>query len=143
LSSRRWKEQARSLRTRRAWRSRTKIHPLAGPVYVAGAEPGDTLVVEVHRLEHRGWGWNGVIPGFGLLVDDFGTPYIHHYALEGETCVFRDDIRIPFEPFCGVMGVAPREPGRFDTTPPRENAGNIDISSSPAGTATRPRGTGR
>lgn len=111
----------------------TKIHPLTGPVYVESAEPGDTLVVDVIALEHRGWGWNGVIPGFGLLADDFETPYIHHYALEGDTCVFRDDIRIPFEPFCGVMGVAPREPGRFVTTPPRQNAGNIDIRHLTAG----------
>ena len=41
--------------------------------------------------------------------------------------MFRKDIVIPFEPFCGVMGVAPREPGRLNTIPPRENGGNIDI----------------
>jgi acetamidase/formamidase len=111
-----------------------RIHPLTGPVYVEGAEPGDVLEVEVLDLEHRGWGWNGVIPDFGLLAADFQEPYIHHYELVGEECVFRSDIRIPFEPFCGVMGVAPREPGRFDTAPPRENAGNVDIRHLTAGT---------
>ena len=111
----------------------TKIHPLTGPVVVAGAEPGDTLAVEVIALEHRGWGWNGVIPGFGLLADEFERPYIHHYRLEGDTCVFSEEIHIPFEPFCGVMGVARSEPGRFITAPPRENAGNIDIRHLTAG----------
>lgn len=111
----------------------TKIHPLAGPVLVAGAEPGDTLAVEVVALEHRGWGWNGVIPGFGLLADEFERPYIHHYRLEDDVCVFGDEIQIPFEPFCGVMGVARSEPGRFITAPPRENAGNIDIRHLTAG----------
>jgi acetamidase/formamidase len=33
------------------------------------------------------------------------------HPLTGAECVFRPDIRIPFEPFCGVMGVAPRERG--------------------------------
>ena len=103
------------------------IHPLTGPVYVEGAEPGDALEVEVIRLKHKGWGWNAVIPGFGLLADDFSTPYLHHYKLGRKHCEFRRDIRIPFEPFCGVMGVAPREPGRINTIPPRENGGNIDI----------------
>ncbi len=103
------------------------IHPLTGPVYVEGAEPGDTLEVEILSLKHKRWGWNAVIPGFGLLADDFPNPYLHHYKLGRTHCQFREDILIPYEPFCGVMGVAPREPGRLNTIPPRENAGNIDI----------------
>ena len=103
------------------------IHPLTGPVYVQGAEPGDTLEVEILSLKHKRWGWNAVIPGFGLLADDFPNPHLHHYKLGRTHCQFREDILIPYEPFCGVMGVAPREPGRLNTIPPRENAGNIDI----------------
>ena len=103
------------------------IHPLTGPVYVEGAEPGDALVVDMVSIKHKGWGWNAVIPGFGLLADDFTEPYLHHYKLGETTCEFRLDIQIPYEPFCGVMGVGPREAGRFNTIPPRENAGNIDI----------------
>ena len=103
------------------------IHPLTGPVYVEGAEPGDGLEVEVISIKHKGWGWNAVIPGFGLLGEDFPNPYLHHYKLGRTHCEFRKDILIPYEPFCGVMGVAPRESGRLNTIPPRENAGNIDI----------------
>ncbi len=103
------------------------IHPLTGPVYVENAEPGDGLEVEVLSIKNKGWGWNAVIPGFGLLGEDFPNPYLHHYKLRRTNCEFRKDILIPYEPFCGVMGVAPREPGRLNTIPPRENAGNIDI----------------
>src|SRR5437773_7205184 len=103
------------------------IHPLTGPVYVDSAEPGDALVVDIISIKHKGWGWNAIIPHFGLLADDFPEPYLHHYKLGETTCEFRPDIQIPFEPFCGVMGVAPREPGRLSTFPPRENGGNIDI----------------
>jgi acetamidase/formamidase len=109
------------------------IHPLTGPVYVEGAQPGDALDVEIISLKHKGWGWNAVIPGFGLLADDFPNAYLHHYKLGRTHCEFRPDIRIPYEPFCGVMGVAPREPGRLNTIPPRENGGNIDIRHLTAG----------
>jgi acetamidase/formamidase len=114
------------------------IHPLTGPVFVEGAKPGDTLVVDVVALEHKGWGWNGVIPGFGLLGSEFDEPHIHHYALEGDTCVFGSGIEIPFEPFCGIMGVALDEDGRFDTAPewwqrrhPSPHSGNPRLSSRP------------
>jgi len=90
------------------------IHPLTGPVYVEGAEPGDALVVDIVSIKHKGWGWNAVIPGFGLLAEDFTEPYLHHYKLGETTCEFRSDIHIPYEPFCGVMGVGPREAGRFN-----------------------------
>ena len=103
------------------------IHPLTGPVYVEGAEPGDALVVDIVSIKHKDWGWNAVIPGFGLLAEDFAAPYLHIYKLGETTCEFRPDIQIPYEPFCGVMGVGPREAGRLTTIPPRENAGNIDI----------------
>lgn len=106
-----------------------RVHPLTGPVYVRGAEPGDVLEVEILELNHKGWGWNGHLPGFGLIPDDFDYPFVQHWRLEGDTCYFRDDerVQVPFEPFCGVMGVAPEEPGRIDTIPPRFNGGNIDI----------------
>ena len=103
------------------------IHALNGPVAIRGAEPGDVLVIDIVSLEHGGWGWNGVIPGFGLLADDFTEPYIHHYELIDDRCIFDEHIAIPYEPFCGTMGVALDEDGRFDTAPPRRNGGNIDI----------------
>jgi acetamidase/formamidase len=50
------------------------VNPLTGPVYIRGAEPGDALEVEVIGFEHAGWGWNGLIPGFGLLADEYPEP---------------------------------------------------------------------
>src|SRR6476661_593423 len=46
-------------------------HPLTGPVYVEGAEPGDLLEVEILGYEHRGVGITGFVPGFGFLADVF------------------------------------------------------------------------
>jgi acetamidase/formamidase len=107
----------------------SRIHPLTGPVFVKSAQPGDTLEVEILKLEHKGWGWNGHIPGFGLLAADFDYPFVQHWRLAGGSCFFKDSdkVEVPFEPFCGVMGVAPKEGGRLPTIPPRFNGGNIDI----------------
>jgi len=108
----------------------SRAHALTGPVAVRGAEPGDTLEVDILELKHQGWGWTAFKPrGIGLIPEDFDAPYLQHWTLEGDTCRFRDsnEVAVPFEPFCGVMGVAPAEAGRLNTAPPRANAGNIDI----------------
>jgi len=104
------------------------IHALVGSVYVKGTNAGDTLQVEVLDMKHKGWGWTGHLNGFGLLADDFEFAYIHHWNLDGDKCRFGvNDIVVPFAPFCGVMGVAPKENERMSTIPPRLNGGNIDI----------------
>jgi len=43
----------------------TRVNIIAGPVYVDGAEPGDTLKVTLLGFEPSGWAWTGIIPGFG------------------------------------------------------------------------------
>lgn len=53
-----------------------RLYPLAGPIRVEGAQPGDTLAVEILDLRTRGWGWTGILPGLGLLPDDFPEPYL-------------------------------------------------------------------
>lgn len=103
------------------------IHPLTGPVAVVGAQPGDTLEVEVLDIRPKAWGWTGILPGFGLLADDYPDPYLKVWELQDGYTYFKPGIRILLEPFCGVMGVAPAEPGSLDTIPPRLNGGNIDI----------------
>jgi acetamidase/formamidase len=104
------------------------IHALVGSVYVKGAKPGDALQVEILDLKHKGWGWSGHLQHFGLLADDFDYAYIHHWKLEGDQCIFGvQDIVVPFQPFCGCMGVAPQEPGRITTIAPGKFGGNIDV----------------
>jgi acetamidase/formamidase len=103
------------------------IHPLTGPVEVVGAQPGDMLEVEVLDIRPKEWGWTAIIPGFGLLAADFPEPYLNVWELHDDHAYFKPGIRIPLEPFCGVMGVAPAEAGSLDTIPPRLNGGNIDI----------------
>lgn len=100
--------------------------PVQGPVYVEGAEPGDTLQIEVLELQTADWGWTAIIPGFGLLADEFPEPALKIWELRDGYAQFDPGIRIPLEPFCGEIGVAPGEPGAFSTIPPSLNGGNID-----------------
>jgi len=111
-----------------------RLYPLAGPVFVKGARPGDVLEVEILDLQALDWGWTGIIPGLGLLAADFSEPYIRHFDLSnGKTAALRDDILIPIAPFCGTMGVATDEPGPKDVLPPTKGAGNIDTRHLTAG----------
>lgn len=104
------------------------IHPLTGPVYVEGAQPGDVLAVTLHKIEIGDWGWVGISPGFGLLADEFKEPYLRTFKLGKNTKAigFSDKITIPLKPFPGVMGVAPDTDEMLSTIPPRANGGNMD-----------------
>lgn len=104
------------------------VHPLTGPVYVEGAEPGDVLAVTLHKIEIGDWGWVGIFPGFGLLADEFSEPYLKTYELgkDKKDIQFSDKITIPLKPFPGVMGVAPDTEEMLSTIPPRANGGNMD-----------------
>jgi acetamidase/formamidase len=107
----------------------SRVHALNGSIYVNGAEPGDALEVEILEMHHKGWGWTGHIPGFGLLAEDFDFTYMHQWRLLGDICQSSQDARIalPFEPHIGCIGVAPAEAGRLNTVPPRANGGNMDV----------------
>lgn len=86
-----------------------RIHPLTGPVYVEGAEPGDLLAVKIEAIDTADRGFTMVMPGFGFLREHFTTPYLVHWEMSGGFAYSRDlpGVRIPGAPFMGVMGVAP------------------------------------
>jgi acetamidase/formamidase len=111
----------------------SKLYPLAGPVYVRGAEPGDTLAVEVLEVRNDDFGWSSIAPDEGLL-EEFNERYVYKWELtDPDFAHFEKGIRIPVRPFCGVMGVAPPEPGSFAVMPPGRHGGNMDIKHLTAG----------
>ncbi len=104
------------------------IHPITGPVFVEGAQPGDVIAVTLHKIEAGEWGWTGIFPGFGYLADEFTDPYLKTFAIDKDrkTIDFNDKIKLPLKPFPGVMGVAPATDSLLSTIPPRANGGNMD-----------------
>ncbi|MCZ6720286.1 MAG: acetamidase/formamidase family protein [Alphaproteobacteria bacterium] len=107
-----------------------RVNPVAGPVYVDGAEPGDALKVTIVDLDPSGWAWTAIVPGFGLLADDFTEPALHIWSYDKtfkEPALFGPGAKVPLKPFCGTIGVAPGEAGSFSTIPPSETGGNMDV----------------
>jgi acetamidase/formamidase len=108
----------------------TRVNPIAGPVFVDGAEPGDALKVTLTDIVGSGWGWTAIIPGFGLLADEFPDPALHIWSYDNSfktPTLFGPGAKIPLKPFCGTIGVAPAEPGAFSTVPPYAQGGNMDV----------------
>jgi formamidase len=84
-------------------------HPLAGPVRVEGAEPGDLLRVEFVAYRAADFGVTAVIPGFGYLADLFPDPYLVKWDIDGGYARSAElpGIAVPAATFAGVAGVAP------------------------------------
>jgi acetamidase/formamidase len=104
-----------------------RVYPLAGPIAVRDAQPGDTLAVEILDIRTRGWGWTAILPGLGLLPDDFPDPYLRVFEFtDGDTIRFREDIEVPVTPFFGTMGVCPEGASAQPVMPPGTFGGNMD-----------------
>jgi acetamidase/formamidase len=104
-----------------------RVDQVNGPIAVEGAEPGDTLQVDLLEFEPDGWGWTASIPGFGLLADDFPDPAYKVTPVPGSSgwTEFWPGVRVPLAPFCGEIGVAPVT-GPRSTIPPDTHGGNMD-----------------
>jgi len=109
------------------------VNPVTGPVFIKGAKPGMTLVVDILAFGAASWGWTALIPGFGLLADAFPEPVLKTSKIANNTVDFLGGLRVPVRPFCGTIGVAPAETGRHSIVPPRAVGGNMDIRHLTAG----------
>jgi acetamidase/formamidase len=104
------------------------VNPVSGPIYVKGAEPGDALAVELLELRPQAWGWTAIIPGFGLLADEYAEPWLRISDVDAERgrIRFSERVTLPYRPFPGTLGVAPAEPGSHSIVPPSRFGGNMD-----------------
>jgi acetamidase/formamidase len=119
-------EELKKLRT--DWPGRGPMS-LTGPIFVNGAEPGDSLRIKIQKIVPRPWGANFNIPGmFGEFPKDFPDGQVKYFYLDGDRKIaeFAPGIEIPLRPFPGTLGVARAEPGRYNAVPPGPYAGNLD-----------------
>jgi acetamidase/formamidase len=97
-------------------------HALAGPIFVRGARPGQTLVARIDEVEPGDWG-----------VTHGGPEHAIHWELaDGVGRAL--GLELDLAPFLGVMGMPPPEPGVHSTGPPRRWGGNMDCKELVAGT---------
>jgi len=105
-------------------------HPMTGPIYVEGAEPGDSLEVRLLAIDFlHTFGVAAFSPGGGVLPSDF--PYAQlrliRWQAGADSVEFRPGLRLPLAPFFGSIGVAPPVlSGRVSSTPPGWHGGNLD-----------------
>jgi acetamidase/formamidase len=135
-------------------------HILTGPIYIEGAERGDTLAVEMLEITTRvpyginsssstGGVFSATYPGAKgepIPVTEFpSTNHLIRTGVENDRPVafFADNIRVPMQPFFGTMAVAPDHPtigdpgvrveGLQTSGPPGAYGGNMDFRDLKAG----------
>ena len=98
-------------------------HSITGPIYVEGAEPGDTLELRILKIVPKEYGQNFNLPGkefpTGLLPKEFPEGFVRYYKfdLKKMQTEFKPGIVVDLKPFPGVIAVAP------DPDEPKEKAG--------------------
>jgi len=124
-------------------------NPQTGPFYVEGAEPGDTIVVRIEKLEPaREYAFSVSFPGFGALKGTDKTAMLNpdlpetvwYYEVDRKAGVGRTRSQdgkhaweVPLAPFLGCLGVAPGSGEVRSTIVPGDFGGNMDCPEVRAG----------
>jgi len=129
-------------------------HSITGPIFVTGAEPGDTLEVRILKIVPKPDAFNFNLPGkefptVGLLAAEFPEGFVRYFKLDlvKMQTEFKPGIMIDLKPFPGTfaVGVDPNEPpakagppirdakGRTSTLRPWKNGSNMDLNELQAG----------
>src|SRR4029453_10759219 len=141
--------QDKAIPGRRPGFDRTPPHanPLAGPVYLEGAERGDVLVVSVEDILVDSYSWIAIGPRRGPLGEstrwpelsaDYTTKIFKHTPAPSGTTGdgtlhFSDKLSWPITPFIGTLGVAPDREVTTSLDGQGEWGGNLDIPDPPGG----------
>lgn len=128
-------------------RSPPMVNPVAGPIYVQGAERGDTLVVVLEEIVVDSYSWIAIGPRRGPLGEstrwpelssDYTTRIFRHEpgpsgTMRDGTLHFNERISWPITPFVGTLGVAPDREVVTSADGQGEWGGNLDIRDCCAG----------
>jgi len=114
------------------------LNPQNGPMWINGAEKGDTLAVYIESIVPRGpqpRGTTVIMPEFGGLVGTGQTALLNpalpervkklEITLETGT-KWNDKITLPYEPFIGTIGTSP-EIEAISSLVPDYYGGNMDL----------------
>jgi acetamidase/formamidase len=129
--------------TRRPGFDRNPPHanPIGGPVYLEGAERGDTLAVTIEDILVADYSWIAIGPRRGPLGEstrwpelsaDYTTLIFKHTpgpsgTTRDGTLHFNDQLSWPITPFIGTLGVAPDREVTTSLDGQGDWGGNLDI----------------
>jgi len=122
-------------------RSPPHANPIGGPVYLEGAERGDTLVVHLDDIVVGDYSWIAIGPRRGPLGEstrwpelssDYTTRIFRHTpgpsgSMRDGTLHFSDRVSWPITPFIGTLGVAPDREVATSLDGQGDWGGNLDI----------------
>jgi amidase len=102
-----------------------RVNAATGPIAVRGAEPGDSLVVELLEVRPAERGFATLIPGIGQLIEQVEAPLTQVFRVEGDTVHMSERISFPLRPMVGVIGVATEGEELFNGFA-GQHGGNLD-----------------
>jgi acetamidase/formamidase len=122
-------------------RSPPHANPIAGPVYLEGAQRGDTLAVTVEEIVVADYSWIAVGPKRGPLGEstrwpelsgEYTTKIFRHTpgpsgTTRDGTLHFSDRLAWPITPFIGTLGVAPDREVTTSLDGQGDWGGNLDV----------------
>ena len=124
-------------------------HSMTGPIYVNGAEPGDTLEIRILKIVPKPFAINFNLPGkdfptIGALATEMPEGFVKFFQIDPnkKTVEFKPGIEIDLAPFPGTFAVgidpsdpSPRKGGVKDdpmapvsTLRPWKNGSNMDVN---------------
>ena len=85
------------------------LAPVSGPIAIEGAEPGDSVAIDLLEIEPKGEGSNAILRDFGVLREEFSEPAIIACPIRDGKAWFGDRVPIPLHPNLGTLSTMPPE----------------------------------
>ena len=103
----------------------TQLNPATGPIFIEGAEPGDTLSVTLHDIKPGTRGVARTYDKNGQLQHLITGEHVQFFDVANGVVTMNERVSFPASPMLGVIGVAP-ESGEILTMPAGKHGGNLD-----------------
>src|SRR3989442_9470274 len=100
------------------------LAPIAGPVRVRGAEPGDAVVVDLLEITPHGDGKTAIFRDFGVLRAEFGEPTAVGCPVKDGYAWFGGPIPLP--PNSKLATLSPLPPHGLQPPHPLTDPGDLD-----------------
>ena len=104
-----------------------RVNPATGPIFVNGAEKGDTLKVTIEKINIDTQGVLLTGPGIGMLGDELTEMTKKIVQIKDDKVIFNDKLSFPITKMIGVIGVAP-EQDEIPCGTPYSHGGNMDTT---------------
>jgi len=111
----------------------SKVNGATGPIFITGAEPGDTLVVNIEEIRVTEKGVIAVIPKQGVLRDKVFKATLKVVSIDDGYVHFEKGVKVKANPMIGTIGVAPLD-DEVITGSLGRHGGNMDVKEVRSGT---------